>query len=161
MADRIWQKLAETSTDLYLYSAQTPSEVEEVFSFRPAVDIEATSSEKLSQYAIVLAQYLITLQVRYNTARVLSTQKKKVIDRRIADLIKTGVVDGKSLKEREANAVLSDPELRNLEVDYEIAAAERDLLEGLDKPIIELINALKSEIRRRTEEKYYIHKERV
>jgi hypothetical protein len=99
--------------------------------------------------------------VRYNTARVVAGQKRKVLDRKIAELLKQGDVDGKTLKEREANAVISDTVLQELEVEYDEAAAERDLLEGLDKPITELINALKSELRRRAEERQYIARERV
>jgi hypothetical protein len=140
---------------LSLYSAVSPSEVEDVFNFRPAIDMDATSSTILSRYTIILAQYLITLQVRYNTARVIAGQKRKVLDRKIAELLKSGVVDGKTLKEREANAVASDSELQALELDCDEASAERDLLEGLDKPITELINALKSELRRRGEERQY------
>lgn len=161
MDERIRQRLLETSNALALYSAMPPSEVEDVFNFKPAIDLDATGSQILSRYTIILAQYLITLQVRYNTARVLAGQKRKVLDRKIAELLKHGDVEGKTLKEREANAVISDKALQDLELDYDEAAAERDLLEGLDKPITELINALKSELRRRAEERQYTTRERV
>jgi len=160
MDERIQNKLLETSTALSLYSTTSPSEVEEVFAFKPAVDMEAVASQTLSRYTIILAQYLITLQVRYNTARVIASQKRKVLDRKVAELLKSGIVEGKTLKEREANAVSSDPELQELELDYDTAAAERDLLEGIDRPITELINALKSELRRRGEERQYTSRER-
>jgi hypothetical protein len=160
MDDRIRNRLLETSTALSLYSATSPSEVEDIFNFKPAVDMDATNSQVLSRYTIILAQYLITLQVRYNTARVIAGQKKKVLDRKVYDLLKTDAVEGKTLKEREANAISSSPELQGLELDYDEASAERDLLEGLDSPITELINALKSEVRRRAEERQY-SRERV
>lgn len=161
MDDKIRDRLLETSTALSLYSAIPPSEVEEVFNFRPAVDLETTKSEILSRYTIILAQYLITLQVRFNTSRVLAGQRRKVLDRKISERIRSGAASSaKTLKEREANAVLEDPELQRLELEYDEASAERDLLDGLDKPITELINALKSEIRRRAEEKSYTSKER-
>lgn len=160
MDETIQNKLLETSTALSLYSTTSPSEVEEVFAFRPSIDMEAVDSQTLSRYTIILAQYLITLQVKYNTARVIATQKRKVLDRKISDLLKGGFVEGKTLKEREANAILSDVYLQELELEYDAAAAERDLLDGIDKPITELINALKSEIRRRAEERQYTSKER-
>ena len=160
MDERIQNRLLETSTALSLYSATSPSEVEDVFAFKPAVDMEATDSQTLSRYTIILAQYLITLQVRYNTSRVIASQKKKVLDRKVGELLKSGAVEGKTLKEREANAVGSDVALQALELDYDEAAAERDLLEGLDKPITELINALKSELRRRAEERHHTSRER-
>ena len=160
MDDRIRNRLLETSTALSLYSATSPSEVEDIFNFKPAVDMDATNSQVLSRYTIILAQYFITLQVRYNTARVIAGQKKKVLDRKVYDLLKTDAVEGKTLKEREANAISSSPELQGLELDYDEASAERDLLEGLDSPITELINALKSEVRRRAEERQY-SRERV
>ena len=122
--------------------------------------MDATPSDTLSRYTIILAQYLITLQVRFNTARVMASQKKKVLDRKVAEAINTKIVGGKTLKEREATAVASDPELQQLEAEYDEDAAERDLLEGLDRPITELINAFKSEVKRRSEEKYHTQRER-
>ncbi len=161
MEERIRKKLLDTSNELVLYSAQPPSGVEKVFSFQPAIDMDATTSATLSQFTIMLAQYLISIQVRFNTSRVIASQKRKVLERRIYELLKAGGVEGKTLKEREANAISSDPNLEVLSGDYDEAAAERDLLDGLDKPIIELINALKSELRRRAEERQYTERERL
>jgi hypothetical protein len=159
MDDRIRNRLRDTSESLSLYSAVAPSEIEEVFNFSVR-ELEVAPSVALSKYTIMLGQYLITLQVRFNTARVIASQKKKVLERKVQELIQSGAVDGKTLKEREANAVAMTPELQALELDYDEAAAERDLLDGLDKPIIELINAFKSELRRRAEEKHYTDRER-
>jgi len=160
MDPRIKNRLRETSESLSLYSAVAPSEVEEVFNFNVR-EMEVIPSVTLSKYTVMLGQYLITLQVRFNTARVIGSQKKKVLERKIQELIQAGVVEGKTLKEREANAIALNPELQALELDYDEAAAERDLLDGIDKPIIELINALKSELRRRAEEKHYTERERA
>jgi len=91
----------------------------------------------------------------------MASQKKKVLDRKVKSIISAGDVEGATLKEREYNAVASSPDLQALELDYDEAAAERDLLEGLDKPITELINALKSELRRRAEERQYTNRERA
>jgi hypothetical protein len=160
MDERVRKRLLDTSNALSLYSAAPPSGIEEVFSFQPAIDMETTGSDRLSQFTIMLAQYLITVQVRFNTARVIASQKKKVLESKVYELLQKGAVEGKTLKEREANAVASDEELQALERDYDEAASERDLLEGLDKPIIELINAIKSELRRRAEERHYVERER-
>ena len=160
MDSRIKNRLRETSDSLSLYSAQPPSEIEEVFNFNVRA-METVGSSTLSKYVVMLGQYLITLQVRFNTARVISGQKKKVLERKVQELIQSGVAEGKSLKEREANAIAIDPELQALELDYDEASAERDLLDGIDKPIIELMNALKSELRRRAEEKHYTSRERA
>jgi hypothetical protein len=157
---RIKNRLRETSEDLSLYSAQAPSAVEEVFNFNVRA-METVDSATLSKYTVMLGQYLITLQVRFNTARVIASQMKKVLERKVQDLIATGAIEGKTLKEREALAIALDPELQALELDYDEAAAERDLLDGIDKPIIELMNALKSELRRRAEEKHYTNRERA
>ncbi len=160
MDERIRKKLFDVSNELSLYCAGSPTGMDKVFSFQPAVEMDTITSERLSQFTIMLAQYLITIQVRFNTARVISSQKKKVIDRKIYQLLEKGSVEGKTLKEREANAVASSEELQLLGKDYDEASAERDLLDGLDKPLIELINAFKSELRRRAEERQYIEKER-
>jgi hypothetical protein len=157
---RIKQKLRETSDSLSLYSARPPSQIEEVFNFNVR-EMDTIASATLSKYTVMLGQYLITLQIRFNTARVIGGQKKKVLERKIQELIQSGVTEGKTLKEREANAIALDPELQALELDYDEAAAERDLLDGIDKPIIELMNALKSENRRREAEKQYTIRERA
>jgi hypothetical protein len=160
MDERIRKRLADTSEALSLYSAMPPSDIEEVFNFNVR-DMETTPSQTLSRYTVMLGQYLITLQVRFNTARVIASQKKKVLDRRIQDMINSGSAEGATLKERERNAVANNPELQALELDYDEAASERDLLDGIDKPITELINALKSELRRRAEERHYTDRERT
>jgi len=160
MDPRIRNRLMETSESLSLHCAQPPSEIEEVFNFNVR-EMEVISSSTLSKYTVMLGQYLITLQIRFNTARVIGSQKKKVLERKVQVLIQSGVTEGKTLKEREANAIALDPELQVLELEYDEAAAERDLLDGIDKPIIELINALKSELRRRADERHYTERERA
>jgi hypothetical protein len=157
--DRIRDKLRETSNSLSIHKAVAPSQIENAFNF-DVNNLEVTPSQQISQYTIMLAQYLITLQARFNTARVIASQKKKVLDRRVKALLQTGEVKGSTLKEREANAIASSVELQALELEYDEAAAERDLLDGLDKPITELINAFKSEIRRQAEERHYTSRER-
>lgn len=159
MDDRIRDKLRETSNSLSIHKAIAPSQIENAFNF-DVNNLEVTPSQQISQYTIMLAQYLITLQARYNTARVIASSKKKVLDRRVKGLLQTGEVKGSTLKEREANAIASSMELQALELEYDEAAAERDLLDGLDKPITELINAFKSEIRRQAEERHYTSRER-
>jgi len=159
MDERIRNKLKETSNSLSIHKAVAPTQIENAFNFN-VNNLEATSSQQISQYTIMLAQYLITLQARFNTARVIASQKKKVLDRRVKALIQTGEVEGSTLKEREANAIASSVELQQLELEYDEAAAERDLLDGLDKPITELINAFKSEIRRQSDERQYTSRER-
>ncbi|KKM64562.1 hypothetical protein LCGC14_1500100, partial [marine sediment metagenome] len=47
-----------------------------------------------------------------------------------------------------------------LEQELDIASAERDLLDGVDKPIIELMNAIKAENNRRRDERAIISRER-
>jgi hypothetical protein len=158
MDDRIRNRLRETSESLSLFSARSPSEIEEVFTFN-AREMDTLSSAVLSKYTVMLGQYLITLQVRFNTSRVIAGQKRKVLDRKVQALIQSGVPEGKTLKEREANAIAGSQELRALELDYDEASAERDLLDGIDRPIIELINAIKSELRRRGEERQYTERE--
>ena len=159
MDERIRNKLKEVSNSLSIHKAVAPTQIENAFNFN-VHNLEGTSSQQISQYTIMLAQYLITLQARFNTARVISSQKKKVLDRRVKALIQTGEVEGSTLKEREANAIASSEELIQLELEYDEAAAERDLLDGLDKPITELINAFKSEIRRQADERQYTSRER-
>jgi hypothetical protein len=157
--DRIRDKLRDTSNSLSIHKAIAPSQIENAFNFDVNA-LEVTPSQQISQYTIMLAQYLITLQARFNTARVIASQKKKVLDRRVKALLQTGEVKGSTLKEREANAIASSVELQQLELEYDEAAAERDLLDGLDKPITELINAFKSEIRRQDAERQYTSRER-
>lgn len=160
MDEQVRERLRKTSDDLALHTAATPSGVEEVFNFN-AREMEAVPSQMLSQYTVMLGQYLITLQYRYNVSRVEAGAKKKVLDRKVKALLHKGEIPGKTLAEREANAIASDPELQQLEQEYDIAVAERDLLDGIDRPIIELMNALKAENNRRRDERAIISRERV
>ncbi len=160
MEDRVRNRLKEASDSLSLYSAVPPSAIEEVFNFNVR-EMDTIPSVKLSQYTVMLGQYLITLQVRFNTSRVIAGQKKKVLERKVQELMQSGIVEGKTLIERRANAVALDPALQKLELDYDEASAERDLLDGIDRPITELINALKSELRRRADERHYTERERA
>lgn len=160
MDDLIRERLKEISDDLSLHIAAPPSNIEEIFNFN-ARDMESIPSQILSQYTVMLGQYLITLQYRYNVSRVEASTKKKVLDRKIKSLLQSGDIPGKTLSEREANAVSSDPYLQELELSYDTAAAERDLLDGVDKPIIELMNALKAENNRRRDERNIIARERI
>ncbi len=82
MDPRISNRLLETSESLSLYSAQPPSGVEEAFNFKVR-EMEAIPSVTLSKYTVMLGQYLITLQVRFNTSRVIAGQKRKVLDRKV------------------------------------------------------------------------------
>ncbi|MBD3260415.1 MAG: hypothetical protein GF334_01835 [Candidatus Altiarchaeales archaeon] len=159
MDELVRERLRRTSDDLSLHTASPPSKIEEVFNF-DAHEMEAIPSQVLSQYTVMLGQYLITLQYRYNVSRVEAGSKRKALDRKVKSLIRSGDIPGKSLSEREANAIASDPYLQELEQEYDIAVAERDLLEGIDKPIIELMNALKAENNRRRDERNIIAKER-
>lgn len=160
MDEQVRERLKRTSDDLSLHTAAPPSGVEEVFNFN-AREMESVPSQVLSQYTVMLGQYLITLQYRYNVARVEASTKKKVLDRKVKSLLQSGDIPGKTLSEREANAIASDPYLQELEQSYDVAAAERDLLDGVDKPIIELMNALKAENNRRRDERNIIARERI
>ncbi len=159
MEDRIRSVLEATTISLSLDTSMPPSKIEEVFNFN-AREMEVIDSKTLSQYTIMLAQYLITLQSRFNTARVIASQKKKVLDRKVYLILKDEISKG-TLKEREANVISANDDLQELALAYDEAAAERDLIEGIDKPIVELINALKSELRRREAERQYINRERA
>ncbi len=80
MDSRIRNRLMETSESLSLHAAQPPSQIEEVFNFNVR-EMEVIPSSTLSKYTVMLGQYLITLQIRFNTARVIGSQKKKVFER--------------------------------------------------------------------------------
>lgn len=157
--DLVRDRLQQVSNDLSLHAAAPPSQIEEVFNFN-ARQMEIITPQVLSQYVVMLGQYLITLQYRYNVARVESSTKKKVLDRKVKSLLQAGNVPGKTLSEREANAISSDVELQILEQELDIASAERDLLDGVDKPIIELMNAIKAENNRRRDERTITSRER-
>lgn len=159
MDDLIRDRLKHVSDDLSLHTAAPPSRIQEVFNF-DARNMESIPPQILSQYVVMLGQYLITLQYRYNVARVDASTKKKVLDRRIKSLLQSGDIPGKTLSEREANAIAADVELQILDQELDVAAAERDLLDGIDKPIIELMNAIKAENNRRRDERAIISRER-
>lgn len=159
MDELVRNKLKQVSDELSLHTAVPPSGIEEVFNFN-ARQMDAVSPQVLSQYVVMLGQYMVTLQSRYNAARVAAGIKKKVLDRKVKSLLQAGNIPGKTLSEREANAIAADVELQMLEQELDIATAERDLLDGVDKPIIELMNAIKAENNRRRDERAITSRER-
>lgn len=160
MDERLRQRLKEVSDDLSLHTAAPPSGIEEVFNFN-ARQMESLPSQLISQYTVMLGQYLITLQYRYNVARVEASTKRKVLENKVKSLLQNGEIPGKTLEERKANAIASSPELEDLRDQVDRASAEKDLLEGIDRPIIELMNALKAENNRRRDERNIVAKERI
>ena len=159
MDELVRNRLQQVSDDLSLHVAAPPSEIEEVFNF-DARKMDTVPTTIISQYVVMLGQYLITLQYRYNVAKVISSMKKKAFDRKVKFILQSTDVQGKTLSEREANAIAASLELQELEQALDVATAERDLLDGVSKPIIELMNALKAENNRRRDERDITARER-
>ena len=150
MDKRIRERLEETSDRLLLYNIAIPSQINDAFNF-DVRNLETVDSAVLSKFVVMLSQYLVTLRVKFNTARIMASESKKILERRVMSAAKNS--EAKTLKEREREVLENSPELLEMEIIHEADVAERDLLEGLDGPITELINAFKSEIKRRAEEK--------
>lgn len=130
--------------------------MEEIFSFDPR-NIEITSSEKISQYAIGLAQFLVYFTSQINSSKVKLIQKKRIIDL----YVNKSDIKAKTKSEKYIKVVESNVELKKIETDLEALECELQMTENLEKYYIELINAFKRELGRREFEMKFNRYERT
>jgi hypothetical protein len=150
------ERLNERAEELMVYKMpRNAGLMEEIFAFDPR-NLEATPSDKVSQYAIGLSQFLIFFTSQINKSKVLLMQKERIIDSYVAQSdIKAKTVQEKRIKVIEASA-----ELKIISDAVELLECEIQMTENLEKYYIELINSLKRELTRREVEQKFSRDER-
>lgn len=158
MEKQIRDHLNEKADELLLFKTKPNlSIVEEALSLDVG-DLETITDDTLSKYVIVLSQYLIFFNSLMNKSKVMymvySKDFDKVMNITIAD------IKGKSVGERKAKAIESDPKLDALDIEVSKYEREVNLGKEHDTQVTTLINALKRELTRREHENQLIRKER-
>lgn len=145
-AMELWPVLDKTAKELMVFNQpRNENLMDEIFKFDPR-NLEATSSAKISQYAIGLAQFLIFFSSQVNKKRVLLMQKNRVLE---VYVNKSSDVKGRTKAERMTNIISANPELSNVKEEMELLECELGLTENLEKYFLELINTFKRELTRR------------
>jgi hypothetical protein len=129
--------------------------MDEIFKFDPR-NLEATPSNKLSEYAIGLSQFLIYFSSQINSTKVKLMQKHRAVDL----AVNKSDIKGSTKAERRQKVIDSDPELQQIDLDIHALEGEIKMTEGLEKYYVELINSLKRELTRREHEQKFSRDER-
>jgi hypothetical protein len=114
--------------------------------------LSSLSDAKLSEAIYTIAQYVSFLQVQYNIRKIIASEADWAYEMALAkELTK---VEGKTLKERTTQALLSSVNLQKLEQEQRIAKADRDVFEKVPESISDLGNAFKKEVFTRQNKKF-------
>jgi len=127
-------------------AAPKQSLVDELLSLDPEL-LDGVSSEKLSQYVLVLGQYLVMLKFSENNKKIDFLLSDKAFEHaynkmRFTDPEVSGL---KTEKAQRAYLLNAHQHLADLEAVVLESEAEKMLLEGMSDAFSELLNALKKE----------------
>jgi len=139
---------------IYTYEKIKPTTdlVEKAFSF-DFNKLEQTSSVDISKFCGALAQYLVYLRFQRNKTKMEIMKLRQQIERIIFQLLDKDILKKFKTKADAKEYLISNNEtLSNMREKLDKLNYELILSEGMDKNILELINALKRELTRRSEE---------
>ena len=149
---KINEALNKLSEDTLIFSCSPNSQlVAEALSFDVS-RLGLIASEMLSKYTIVLSQYSIFMQSKYNESHVKYLNARKLYDFNLWKHIVDNKVAAKTAGEKENVALTGSEYLMTLKHEVDQYEAERDLLQDMDKALKLLIESLKKEIGRRFDE---------
>ncbi len=112
-----------------------------------AADLNQVYPGQLSQYVLVLGQYLVMLQYNENMKNIEHMLTAKTFEHNLnMEKFAREDVQGKTEKERRAWLLLNVPELDQLHGDVLVAEAEKMVISGMVKAVEGLLNALKKEL---------------
>lgn len=152
----ISERLNDRAEELMVYKMpRNAGLMDEIFAFDPR-NLEATPSEKISQYAIGLSQFLIFFTSQINKSKVLLMQKERIIN----SYVSKSELKAKSMQEKRLKVVETTIELKVINDSMELLECEIQMTENLEKYYIELINSLKRELTRREVEQKFSRDER-
>ena len=112
-----------------------------------AADLNQVYPGQLSQYVLVLGQYLVMLQYNENMKNIEHMLTAKTFEHKLnLEKFSREDVQGKTEKERRAWLLLQVPALHQLHEDVLVADAEKMVISGMVKAVEGLLNALKKEL---------------
>ena len=129
--------------------ADTPLDLEFIESIKrlkPDI-LSKIDNHVITSYIFALSQYLFFIQVNHNKAIVRLLNSKSVFDRVIDK--ESYARSGKITTSSKDEALVNSLELRELKETVEEFERQVKVSEGLDEPIIQMINAFKKELQRR------------
>jgi hypothetical protein len=127
--------------------------------------LEHIDGQKLSSYALCLAQYLVYFTYQRNLSKAEQHRLHKYIDRTVS-IIMTTNNENPEFKKIKTKAALADfivsTNMELMEAQAKLETIQQELLqiEGMDKTISELIATIKRELTRRENELYQVRMER-
>lgn len=142
--------------DVFLYQKSHPNQsfIDNIFSY-DVRDLESTDDVEISKFVIGLSQYLIYFKNKTNEAKQHLSQKQRLLEASIAQLISDEIVKKyKTKKDARTFLIYNTQALNEIQNDIDLLHDEGYILEGIDKTISELIAAFKRELTRRENELY-------
>jgi hypothetical protein len=139
---------------IFVYDKIKPSTdlVEEVFSYN-FKELDQLSGANISKYCAALAQYLVYLRYQRNKTKMDILKLKQRLDRSVFLMMDKDTLKRFKTKSDAREYIISGSEaLTQIRSDVDKLDYELILSKGMDKNILELINALKRELTRRSEE---------
>lgn len=143
-----------TDQTIFIYEKIKPSVdlVEEVFSY-DFNTLDKLSGADISKFCAALAQYLVYLRYQRNKTKMDILKLKQQLDRSIFLMLDKETLKRFKTKSDAREYIISGNEaLSKIRKDIDKLDYELILSKGMDKNILELINALKRELTRRSEE---------
>ena len=143
----VMDRVNSFSDELLLhYAAPNRNLVVEIMQLN-AANLTQVHKEQLSQYVLVLGQYLVMLQHNENMKNIEHMLASKSFEYHLNnEKFARDDVKGKTEKERRGWLLMNVPELRTLEEAKLIAEAEKMVIAGMVKAAEGLLNALKKEL---------------
>ena len=141
---------------MFKFTAVRPDQgfIDSVFAYDTRL-LGQTEATQISKFVIALSQYLIYFKYHFNESKLTYTQKQRLLEVSIAQIItEADIKKYKTKKEARFQLIYNSPTLNKIQLDIEEAHDEVILLEGIDKTISELIAAFKRELTRRENELY-------
>ena len=156
MNEKINEHLNKKAEDLMVFKMpKNETLMDEIFRFDPR-NLEATPSNKISEYTIGLSQFLVYFSSQLNATKVKLMQKRRVIDA----AVNQSDISTRTKAEKVRKVIDADPKLIAIENDITALEGELQMTENLEKYYVELINALKRELTRREMEMKFSRDER-
>ena len=142
--------------DLFLFQKSHPDQsfIDHIFTY-DVRNLESTDDVEISKFVIALSQYLIYFKSKTNESKQHLTQKKRLLEASISQIIDKDIIKKHGTKTDARNYLIYNTRaLNEIQNDIDRLSDEDYILDGIDKTISELIAAFKRELTRRENELY-------
>ena len=140
----ILAKLTQSLADTKLDKVNPDKTVVENVLTLQSHQLPTLTDSELSQNIYTLSQYLVFLTIQCNARNIKYLEAKRTFDFALAREVSKR--EGKTVKEKEAMALLNSEELQVLEKDLRLKEADFILFDKIPEAMSELVNAFKKEL---------------